>query len=86
MKHRIAIVGIMVEDLNCIEPVNEALHEYGNYIIGRMGLPHRARGINIISVVMDAPADIISALTGKLGMIEGITAKVTYSKKEYDEQ
>ena len=84
MKHKIGIVGIMVEDLNAVESVNEALHEYGDYIIGRMGLPHRMRGVNVIAIVMDAPNDIISALTGKLGMLNGVSAKVTYSKKEYE--
>lgn len=80
MKTRIAVVGIIVEDTKNAKDVNELLHEYGSFIIGRMGIPHRERKISIISVVVDAPQDIISALSGKLGMIPNVSAKAVYSK------
>lgn len=80
--HRIALVGIIVENSSQTEALNALLSEYGEYIIGRMGLPYRSRNMNIISVVMDAPGDQISALSGKLGMLEGISVKTVYSKVE----
>ena len=69
---RIAVIGIIVEDKNMAGEVNELLHEYGQFIIGRMGLPYEKKGINIISVVIDAPMDGISALSGKLGRLPGV--------------
>ncbi len=80
MENRIALIGIIVEDLSVTDKINGLLHEYGNFIIGRMGLPHRERDISIISVVLDAPNDIISTLSGKLGMIKGISIRTVYSK------
>lgn len=80
METRIALIGIIVEDLNSTEKINELLHEYSHYIVGRMGLPYRSRGIAIISVIIDAPANEISALSGKLGMIPGVNSKVQYTK------
>lgn len=80
MENRIALIGIIVEDLSVTDKINELLHQYGNYIIGRMGLPHKERNISIISVVLDAPNDIISTLSGKLGMIKGISIRTVYSK------
>ena len=77
---RIALIGIIVEDRKVVEQVNSLLHDYGEWVIGRMGLPYAKKGVNIISVVMDAPNDTISTLTGKLGMIPGISVKVVYSK------
>lgn len=82
METRIAVVGIIVEDTKSAKDVNKLLHDYGSYIVGRMGIPHRERKISIISVVMDAPQDIISALSGKLGMIPNVSAKAVYSKLE----
>lgn len=79
---RVALIGIMLENTNNTEQMNEILHEYGKYIIGRMGLPYRERNLFIVSVVLDAPAAVISALSGKLGMIDGITTKVIYSKEK----
>lgn len=79
METRVAVVGIIVENADSAERLNEVLHEYGDYIIGRMGVPYRARGINVISVVVDAPTDEISAMTGKIGNIAGISAKTAYS-------
>ena len=63
-----------------VKELNRILHEYGEYIIGRMGIPYPKRGVSLISVVMDAPADIISAMTGKVGMLSGVTSKALYAK------
>lgn len=81
METRIALIGIIVEDTKAVENVNEILHNYGSYIIGRMGIPYREKQVNIISIVIDAPNDVISSLSGKLGMIKGISVKTVYSKK-----
>lgn len=80
METRVALIGIVVENLNSVERLNGLLHDYGQYIIGRMGIPYEKKEVSIISVAVDAPQDVISALSGKLGMIEGITAKTIYSK------
>lgn len=80
MDTRIALIGIIVEDTNDIERLNNILHEYGQYIIGRMGIPYRQKNVNVISVVIDASNDVISSLSGKLGMIKGINVKTVYSK------
>lgn len=80
METRVALIGIVVENLNSAEKLNGLLHDYGQYIIGRMGVPYEKKGVSIISVAMDAPQDVISALSGKLGMIDGVTAKTIYSK------
>ena len=80
METRIGLIGIIVEDLNATEKLNQILHDYGPYIIGRMGIPYRQRGISIISVAIDAPLDIINALTGKIGRLAGVSAKTVYSK------
>ena len=77
---RLAIVAIVVEDSACVMPLNELLHEYSAYIIGRMGIPYPARKVSLISVAIDAPGDAISALTGKLGRLPGLTVKTAYSK------
>ena len=80
METRVAIIGIIVENSESAAALNAVLHEYGAYIIGRMGIPYHTRGINIISVAVDAPADTISALSGKLGRLPGISTKTIYSK------
>lgn len=80
MESRVAIIGIIVEDESSVELLNALLHEYGKYIIGRMGIPYRSKGINIISIAMDAPQDAISALSGKIGKLRGISSKTSYSK------
>lgn len=77
---RIALVGVIVEDMEQSEKINQILHAYGSYIVGRMGIPYRERGVSIISVVIDAPSPIISALSGKLGMLPGVQTKTVYSK------
>lgn len=81
METRIALIGIIVEDLETVSKLNSILHDYGDYIIGRMGLPYREKKINIISIVVNAEANVISTLAGKLGMIKGINVKTIYSKK-----
>jgi len=76
---RVAIIGIIVEDNDSVEKLNDILHEYSEYIIGRMGIPYRARKISVISIAVDAPQDTISALSGKIGKLAGISAKTAYS-------
>jgi putative iron-only hydrogenase system regulator len=82
MEKRIALVGIMVEDLSSAARINEILHQYGEYILGRMGIPHREKGISIISVAVEAPGPVISALSGKLGMLPGVQTKTIYSSSQ----
>jgi len=77
---RVAIIGIIVEDGGSVEKLNSILHDYRDYIIGRMGLPYREKSINIISIAVDAPQDVISALSGKLGRLPGVSTKALYSK------
>ena len=79
METRVAMLAIIVREGTAVAELNELLHQYGRYIIGRMGVPYHARGVNIISVAMDAPADVISALSGKIGRLSGITAKTVYA-------
>ncbi len=78
--NRLALVGIIVSDADAVETVNAVLHEYGKSILGRMGLPVRERGVNAISIVVDAPADAINSLTGRLGRINGVAAKALFQK------
>lgn len=80
MDTRVAMISIVVEDSEHIEELNHILHQYSGYIIGRMGIPYAKRDISLISVAMDAPADKISAMTGKIGMLSGITSKALYAK------
>ena len=78
---RVAIISMIIENDESIATVNALLHEYRMYVKGRMGVPYAERGVNIISVVVDAPDDTISALSGKLGRLRGVTSKAVYSKK-----
>lgn len=80
MDTRIALIGIIVEDMNSTDKINSILHEYSQYMVGRMGIPYREKGVGIISVVIDATNDVISSLSGKLGMVKGINVKTMYSK------
>lgn len=82
-KNRISLIGIIVEDRSCIARLNSILSDYQDYIIGRMGIPHRGeeKGISLISIGIEAPESVISALSGKIGMLSGISAKVIYAKK-----
>lgn len=79
METRVAVMSIIVENMDAVEPLNALLHENGRYIIGRMGIPYHKQGISIISIALDAPQDAISALAGKIGNLEGISVKTAYS-------
>ena len=79
MESRIAIIGIIVEDIDASSKVNDILHDYGMYILGRMGIPYHEKGVNIISIAIDAPQDMISSLSGKIGRLKGVSAKTAYS-------
>ena len=81
MDTRVAILSIIVDSADSVEPLNDLLHEYRQYIIGRMGLPYREKDICIICVAMDAPQDVISALAGKIGHLPGVSTKTVYSKQ-----
>ena len=80
MDNRVAVIGIIVENTDKINELNELLHQYSEYVIGRMGIPYREKSINIICIAIDAPQDKINSLTGALGKLDGISAKVAYSK------
>ena len=77
---RVAVMSIIVEDVTSVEALNAILHEYSDFIIGRMGLPYKAKKINIISIALDAPQDVISALSGRIGNLGGISVKTAFSK------
>ena len=79
MDTRVAVISIIVENPEAIVTLNDLLHEAANYIIGRMGIPYREKGINIISIAIDAPQDMISSLSGKIGRLKGVSAKTAYS-------
>ena len=79
METRVALIGIIVEDKKQVSAINALLSAYSTYIIGRMGLPYKAKGINIISVIVDAPQDAISTLSGKIGKLNGVSTKTAYS-------
>ena len=80
METRVALIGVIIENHDSVEKLNQLLHQYADYIIGRMGVPYPKKGISIISVAVDAPADVISSLSGKLGMLPGVNTKTIYSK------
>lgn len=80
METRVALIGIMVEDNDEVDTLNNLLSQFGEYIIGRMGIPYQQKGVSLISIAIDAPADKISALSGKIGRLKGISAKVIYQK------
>ena len=79
METRVAVISIIIEDPEAAQEMNEILHGYSEYVIGRMGIPYRAKGINIISIAIDAPQDAISTLSGKIGKLKGVSSKVAYS-------
>ena len=78
---RVAVISIVVENPECVAEINGILHDYSDYIIGRMGIPYREKNISIISVVIDAEPDVINQVSGKLGRVQGVTVKTAYSKK-----
>ena len=80
MDTRVAVISIIIEDPASVQAMNNILHQYSEYIIGRMGIPYRSRGINIISIAIDAPQDVINALSGKSGRLSGVSSKAAYSK------
>ena len=80
METRVAVISIIIEDSSSVQPMNEILHQYADYIIGRMGIPYRAKGINIISIAVDAPMNVINTLSGRIGKLPGVSAKAAYSK------
>lgn len=80
MDTRVAVISIIIEDPASVQTMNDILHQYSEYIIGRMGIPYRSRGINIISIAIDAPQDVINALSGKIGRLSGVSSKAAYSK------
>ena len=80
MENRVSVISIIIEDADAAPRVNDLLHENRNYVIGRMGIPYKEIGVSIISVVMDAPGAVTSALSGKLGMIKGVTTKTLTAK------
>lgn len=80
METRVALISIVVEKYDCIEGLNNILHKYNEYIIGRMGVPYRKKNISVISVAIDAPQDIINAISGKLGRLDGVNVKTLLSK------
>lgn len=84
METRIAVMGIIVENMDSVEKLNFLLHDYRVYIIGRMGIPYKDKGISIVSVAVDAPQDVISTMSGKIGNLEGISVKTAYSSKIYN--
>lgn len=85
METRVAAISIILENSQSVSEVNSILNTYSDYIVGRMGIPYKKRGISIISIVIDAPQDIISTMSGKLGGLPGVSAKATYSKYIFDD-
>lgn len=77
---RVALIGVILNDETAVESINKIFYDYRDYIIGRMGLPYKARNISVISIVIDAPQTVISAITGKLGMIKHVSTKTVYAK------
>lgn len=86
MKTRVALISIIVENFESVEKLNSILHDYGEHIIGRMGIPYHKRNISIISVALEAPVDIINTLTGKIGRIDGVSAKTAFSNYDFENE
>lgn len=86
MKTRVASISIIVENFDSVEKLNAVLHEYGKYIISRMGLPYRKRNLHIISVALEASPDVINSLTGKIGRIDGVSAKTAFSNYDFEDE
>ena len=79
MQTRVAVMAIIVEEMDAVDKLNATLHDFSAYIIGRMGIPYREKKINIISIAIDAPQDVISTLSGKIGRLSGVSTKTAYS-------
>ena len=86
METRVAVISIILENSNSIEEVNKLISDYSDYVVGRMGIPYKKRGISIISVVIDSPQDVISTFSGRLGKLEGVSAKTAYSKYVFNDE
>ena len=86
MQTRVAVMGIIVEDLSSAEALNEVLHEYRGWLVGRMGIPYRERGIAVISVAIDAPQDVTAALAGRLGALPHVSVRTAYSNAIFDDE
>lgn len=84
MSTRVAALSIIIDNPDSVGALNEVLHEASEYIVGRMGIPYRKRGISIISIVVDAPEDTVSALSGKIGALDGVSVKCAYSTYEFE--
>ena len=80
MENKIGIIGIIISDVSQVEKVNEILHNAREYIVGRLGIPYRERNVNVISIVVDAPNEVLNSLSGKLGMLSGVSSKVLLTK------
>lgn len=80
MDTRVAVISIIIEEVESVQAMNELLHQYSEYVIGRMGIPYREKGINVISIAIDGPQDAISTLSGKIGRLKGVSSKVAYAK------
>lgn len=80
MENKIAVVAIIVSDVDSVGELNAVLHDFGKYVIGRMGIPYKERNVNVISVVIDAPQEVINSLSGKIGMLKGVSSKVLLTK------
>ncbi len=86
MKTRVASISIIIENFESVEKLNSLLHDYGKYIIGRMGLPYHKRNLHIISVALEAGPDVINSLTGKIGRIDGVSAKAAFSNYDFEDE
>ncbi len=86
METRVAVVSIILENSQSVNEVNKLISDYSDYVVGRMGIPYKKRGISIISVVIDSPQDVISTFSGKLGKLEGVSAKTAYSKYVFTDE
>lgn len=80
-ENRIAVLSVIVEDRSASSRINSVLSEFGDYVVGRMGIPYKQKSVSVICVVLDAPTEIINSLTGKIGMLAGVSAKTVTSKK-----
>ena len=80
METKVALIGIVVENFDSVEKLNEILHKYGDVIIGRMGIPYKKRGVSVMSIAVDADEDTISAMAGKIGKLPGVSSKTVYAK------
>jgi len=86
VEHRISVISIIIEDTQMSSKVNQLLHDFGEFIVGRMGIPYKEAGVSIICVVIDAPGDITSSLSGKLGMLNGVSTKTVVSKYKAEKE